>query len=98
MEHPERPNSGAKLKPSTMDARTFRYMQVRAAYLVVALVAIAAYPLSPAWAQHTIKLVASLATIPALLVGARRISRDRRAPWILLLVALTLINIANVVR
>ena len=81
-----------------MDVRTPRYRQVRTAYLLVGLVLIAAYPVSPTWAQLTIKLAVSLATIPALLLGTRRISRNRRAPWVLLLAALTLINLANVVR
>ena len=81
-----------------MDVWTPRYRQVRTAYLLVALVLIAAYPVSPTWAQLTIKLAVSLATIPALLLGTRRISRNRRAPWVLLLAALTLINLANVVR
>ena len=98
MDHPERPGSGVKQEPSTIDAWTPRYRQMRTGYLLTALVLIAAYPVSPTWAQHTIKLGISLATIPALLLGTRRISRNRRAPWILLLAALTLINLANVVR
>jgi diguanylate cyclase (GGDEF)-like protein len=59
-------------------------------------VLIIAYPFSPSWAQQAIKLAASLATIPAVAVGAGHISRNRRAPWILLLAALTLINLANI--
>jgi diguanylate cyclase (GGDEF)-like protein len=73
-------------------------MQLRTGYLLVAVAVIATYPVVPTWAQHTISLAASLATIPALLVGTPRTRRDRRAAWILLLVALTLINLANIAR
>jgi diguanylate cyclase (GGDEF)-like protein len=65
--------------------------------LVGAVVLIIAYPFSTTLTQQAIKLAASLATIPAIAVGARRIRRNRRAPWMLLLAALTLINVANVV-
>jgi diguanylate cyclase len=97
MDDPRRESPVAEKQPSMAGASADSYRRVRTAYLVGAVVLIAAYPFSPTWAQQAIKLAASLATLPALAVGTRRISRDRRAPWILLLAALTLINIANVV-
>src|SRR5262249_48724708 len=73
------------------------YKRVRTAYLVGAVVLIVAYPFSPTWAQHAIIVAASLSTLPTLALGAQRIRRDRRGPWILLLAALTIINVANIV-
>jgi len=70
---------------------------VRTAYLLGAVVLVVAYPLATTSAQPAIKSVAALSTIPALVVGIRRINPDRRAPWILLLAALVAINISNVV-
>ena len=86
MDDPGRMGPGPQ--PWTAGVSARRYRQAGAAYLVVAVLLIAAYPFPPPWAQHAIKLAVSLSTIPAVAVGARRISRDRRAPWILLLVAL----------
>jgi diguanylate cyclase len=99
MDHPTRPDSALEQRqlPATYTS-TSRHRQLRTAYLLVTIGLIAAFPVSPTWAQLTIRLAASLATIPALLSGTRRISPDRRAVWILLLVALTLINLANIVR
>ena len=75
-----------------------RSMRIRNAYLATSLALIAIYPAVPTAAQLTIRLAASLATIPAVLVGLRRTSRDRWGFWIWLLAALTLINLANFAR
>src|SRR5215831_2699751 len=87
MDDPGRAGPGPQ--PWAGDASARRYGRASTAYLVIAVVLIIAYPFPPSWAQHTIKLVVSLATIPAVFVGARRVSRDRRAPLIMLLAALT---------
>jgi diguanylate cyclase (GGDEF)-like protein len=79
-------------------ASATRNRQVRIGYLLATVVLIAAYPFVPTLARLTISHTAALATIPALVLGTLRISRNRRAPWILLLVALALINVANVLR
>jgi diguanylate cyclase len=97
MDDPSRGRSGAKRRLWNAGGSAEPYARMRVAYLIGAAVLIIAYPVSPTWAQQAIKLLASLATIPAVAAGASRIGRDRRAPWLLLLAALTLINVANIV-
>jgi diguanylate cyclase (GGDEF)-like protein len=97
MDDPGRTGPGAQRQPRTVGALARRHWPARTTYLVVAIVAVVAYPFSPNWAQPAIKLTISLATIPAVLVGTRQISRDRRAPWIFLVAALILINLGSII-
>jgi diguanylate cyclase (GGDEF)-like protein len=68
------------------------------AYLAASIILIAAYPWLPSAGRYCVFLVASLITIPAALVGLRRIRPGHRRTWVLLLAALVIINIANLIR
>jgi diguanylate cyclase len=78
------------------EVRTDRSRRFRLAYLVVALILIAWYPLLPTAGRNAIFLLAAVAAIPAVLAAMAWINPGHRRFWVLLLAALVLIGIANV--
>ena len=98
MDDPAHAGASVKRQRRFTHDSTPRYRQVLTAYVLGVVVLLVAYPFVPSWAQLTFKYVTALTTLPALAIGARRISPGRRAPWILLLAALAILNLNNAVR
>jgi diguanylate cyclase (GGDEF)-like protein len=67
----------------------------RGPYLVVSLVLIALYPFLPPAGRDTVFLVASWTATLCVFVGLRRVGPGKRRVWVLLLVALVVLNIAD---
>jgi diguanylate cyclase (GGDEF)-like protein len=91
-----RPNMGVRHDQSMITIQTRRNKHVRSGYLLAFLVLIALYPLLPTWGRSSVSVLASLAAIPAVFVGSRRIDPRRRRFWVLLLAALTVVSLASV--
>ena len=72
--------------------------RVRWAFVVGSLLLIAAYPLLSTLSRGVVFAVASLAAIPTVIAGMRRVDPGYRRPWSLLLAALVTVSVANIVR
>jgi diguanylate cyclase len=75
-----------------------RRRRAQRAYLFGALTLVVAFPFLPATARTIEYLIVTIAVIPALYFGTRRIPPVSRRPWSLLLVAMVTVNLANLVR
>lgn len=71
---------------------------VRSAFVVVSVVVFVAYPFLRGVGRGAAFAVISLAAIPAVVVGLRRVEKGRRQAWWLLLAALIVVSVGNVVR
>jgi diguanylate cyclase (GGDEF)-like protein len=84
--------------PTREVARAPAGHRLRQAYLVGSVLLIAVYPLLPLTARRIDFLVVSAGAIPAVVLGLRAIPTPGRRPWLVLLIALTVINLGVVVR
>jgi diguanylate cyclase (GGDEF)-like protein len=89
-----RPGPGVRHEQPTPNTQTRRDRPLRRWYLFVSVVLITLYPLLPSFGRHTVYLLASLGTIPTVLVGMRRISPNHRRFWVVLLTAVVVLNVA----
>lgn len=72
--------------------------RVRWAFVVGSLLLIAVYPMLSTLGRGVAFAFASLAAIPAVIAGLRRVDSGYRRPWWLLLAALVTVSVANIVR
>ena len=72
--------------------------RVRWAFVVGSLLLIAVYPTLSTLGRGVAFAFASLAAIPPVMAGVRRVDSGYRRPWWLLLAALVTVSVANIVR
>jgi diguanylate cyclase (GGDEF)-like protein len=91
--------AGGLMRLLSVKGRDFRFVRDRplsVAYVAVSALLIAVFPLLRESAGETDYLVLSLASIPAVFLGLRRIAPGKRGPWWLLLSGLMIANVAIV--